>query len=139
VIKSKLKKAFCEPGNVDFCPPIALAEALIWDSAKSAAPSPASSTQDGADTTAVNVSPRLVISRPLEHGGDKEYTSADDLRADFVQGEGTLHPGDLKNGVSTVMVDVMTRVIDAIKNDKAVFQASKVLKDFKKKQAKSKK
>merc|ERR1712157_535244 len=29
--KSKMKKAFCEPGNVSFCPPISLASAFTFD------------------------------------------------------------------------------------------------------------
>jgi tyrosyl-tRNA synthetase len=117
VIKSKLKKSFCEPGNIDFCPPIALAKALIWDRN--------ASSGDEAATT-------LKIVRPPDHGGDKEYESVEQVQQDFAQGEAILHPGDLKAGVSTIMVEVMSQIADAIKSDKEAFQESKVLKDFKK-------
>jgi len=77
--KSKLKKAFCEPGNTDFCPPIALATQFMGDG--------------------------LVVDRAPENGGSVTYTSRSQLETDFASG--ALHPGDLKGAVQKVMVSVL--------------------------------
>merc|ERR1711935_465567 len=49
--KSKMKKAFCEPKNIDFCPPISIASAFAFG--------------DEADSTG-----EMIISRSPENGGD---------------------------------------------------------------------
>lgn len=109
--KSKMKKAFCEPGNIEFCPPIVLANAFAAGD--------------------------IEIKRSEENGGDVIYKKQADMEADFKSG--ALHPGDLKATASTIMVGVLDKIASAIKADKEATQASKALKAFAKKMAKKKK
>merc|ERR1712232_289641 len=106
--KSKMKKAFCEPGNIEFCPPIVLANAFAAGD--------------------------IEIKRSEENGGDVVYKKQSDMEADFKSG--ALHPGDLKATASTIMVGVLDKIASAIKADKEATQASKSLKAFAKKMAK---
>ena len=112
--KSKLKKAFCEPGNIDFCPPITLAKVFGFD-----------------------VSGSLTISRKPENGGDKTYTVVDDLRKDF-ESE-ALHPGDLKTAVTGLVVGVLDNISKEFAANNDVKNAVKVLKNYEKKASKAKK
>ena len=123
--KSKMKKAFCEPGNIDFCPPIALLTYFGGlDSGSSA---------DGAG----NGGGGVTISRSPENGGDVTYTSKSQVEADFKSG--ALHPGDLKGCISTIMVEVLTKTSEAIKNDGSAAKGVKALKAWAKKMSKQKK
>mmetsp|Transcript_22662 Transcript_22662/g.29060 ORF Transcript_22662/g.29060 Transcript_22662/m.29060 type:complete len:241 (-) Transcript_22662:125-847(-) len=115
--KSKMKKAFCEPGNVDFCPPI---ELLAYFGGMA--------TGGGGGVT---------ISRSEENGGNVTYTAKEDLLKDFASG--ALHPGDLKGAVSAIMVEVLTKLSAGIKADGAAAKGVKALKAFEKKMAKQKK
>ncbi|KAL7468400.1 hypothetical protein ACHAXS_008629 [Conticribra weissflogii] len=117
--KSKMKKAFCEPGNVDFCPPI---ELLAYFA-----------NLDGSAENAKEVT----VHRSPENGGDVTYTSKSQLVRDF--SSGALHPGDLKAAVSSVIVDVLTKMSEGIKNDGEAAKGGKALKAFEKKMAKQKK
>mmetsp|Transcript_37475 Transcript_37475/g.76419 ORF Transcript_37475/g.76419 Transcript_37475/m.76419 type:complete len:680 (-) Transcript_37475:197-2236(-) len=112
--KSKMKKAFCEPGNVGFCPPIALASVFGFAGGES-----------------------VVIKRSEENGGDVTYTDREGMERDF--GSGALHPGDLKGTASGIMVGVLDKLAGAIKADGEVTKASKALKAFEKKMSKKKK
>ena len=114
--KSKMKKAFCEPGNVEFCPPI---ELLAYFGGLDG---------DGEGVT---------ISRSPENGGDVTYTTKSAVRKDYESG--ALHPGDLKGATSTIMVQVLTKMSNEIKADKDAAKAVKALKAFEKKMAKQKK
>mmetsp|Transcript_20119 Transcript_20119/g.43679 ORF Transcript_20119/g.43679 Transcript_20119/m.43679 type:complete len:805 (-) Transcript_20119:70-2484(-) len=115
--KSKMKKAFCEPGNVDFCPPIDL---LAYFGGL-----------DGGKKEGVT------ISRSPENGGNVTYTTKSAILGDFESG--ALHPGDLKAVVSAVMVEVLTKMNGEIKGDGAAAKGVKALKAFEKKMAKQKK
>lgn len=110
--KSKMKKAFCEPGNVDFCPPIVTSFAFAAGG-------------------------EIAISRSEENGGDVTYTRQADMEADFQSG--ALHPGDLKAAAFGIMVATLTRLADGIKADPDAAKAGKCLKQAEKKAAKSKK
>lgn len=109
--KSKMKKAFCEPGNIEFCPPIALAVAF--------GPSD------------------ITIKRSPDNGGDITYKSKEEIEADFKSG--TLHPGDLKAASTATMVQVLDKISSALKSDSDATKASKALKAFQKKMSKKKK
>jgi len=109
--KSKMKKAFCEPGNIKFCPPIVLSMAL--------GPS------------------EVVIKRSPENGGDVIFRSQLEMETSFENG--SLHPGDLKSTACAIMVELLEQVSKAIKEDKVVTKASKTLKAFEKKMSKKKK
>jgi len=109
--KSKMKKAFCEPGNIDFCPPIALAMAF---------------------------GPKeLVIHRSPDNGGDVTYKSKEEIETDFKSG--SLHPGDLKASSTAIMIQVLEKLSSALKTDSDAAKASKALKAFQKKMSKKKK
>ena len=113
--KSKVKKAFCEPGNVSFCPPI---ELLAYFGGL-----------DGGK--------EVSISRSPENGGDVTYTAKSALVKDYESG--ALHPGDLKGAVAKVMVEVLTSISGEIKADGTAAKGVKALKAFEKKMAKQKK
>jgi tyrosyl-tRNA synthetase len=110
--KAKMKKAFCEPGNLAFCPPIALVSFFAL--------------QHGAGSVA--------ITRTPENGGDITYETAAAIAADF--SSGALHPGDLKEYAGKTMSDVLQRIADATK-DKDIANSKKALQAFAKKQSKS--
>lgn len=113
--KSKTKKSFCEPGNIDFCPPI---ELLAYFS--------------GLDS-----GKEVTIERSAENGGNITFSSKSALRKNFESG--LLHPGDLKGVVSSIMLEVLTSVSEALKKDSEASNGTKVLKSFAKKMAKQKK
>lgn len=106
-----MKKAFCEPGNTSFCPPVTLSSTFTFPEA-------------------------LVISRSPENGGDVSYTNQAELEKDF--GSGALHPGDLKAAASAKMVTILEKISQAIKADGDASKGGKTLKAFAKKKAKSK-
>ena len=109
--KAKMKKAFCEPGNISLCPPIVVSMAF-----------------SGGD---------MSISRSEENGGDVTYASQEEIEKDFVSG--ALHPGDLKAAAFTIIVNTLTKLSEAIKKDPDALKASKALKQAQKKLAKKKK
>lgn len=109
--KSKMKKAFCMPENITFCPPIVLANIF--------GPS------------------EIVINRSEENGGNITYSNQFDMEDDFKSG--SLHPGDLKATATTIMVEVLEKLSGSMKQDKSVSQAIKALKAFEKKMSKKKK
>jgi len=87
-LKKKLKKAFCEPGNItdngilSFCKYVIIPVALKGEV--------------------------FVIQRSEEHGGNASYSSYDDLEAAFAKEE--IHPGDLKSSVERYMNDLLDPV-----------------------------
>ena len=114
-----MKKAFCEPGNTSFCPPIVLACAFSFD------------------LGIVGTSGTVTIKRSEENGGDVDFKSSDELTKSFA--EGSLHPGDLKAASSAIMVDVLEKLASGIKADAEATKAAKGLKALQKKLAKRKK
>lgn len=107
-----MKKAFCEPGNIDFNPVIILAKVLAFDDGKT-----------------------LTISRSPENGGDRTYACVEELQADY-QTE-ALHPGDLKAAVTPLAVAMMDQLAKALGATKELKQAVKTMKNYQKKAAKS--
>ena len=81
--------------------------------------------------TVFGMRPTMVVERSADNGGNAEYSSREQLEADFAAG--ALHPGDLKASVSSVMVQVLTNVSSAFKSDSVATKASKELKAFEKK------
>jgi tyrosyl-tRNA synthetase len=112
--KSKLKKAFCEPGNIAFCPPIELGVVF-----------------------ALSMSGNLLVERTEANGGNHTYSSRNEIENDFLAG--SLHPGDLKAAVSTVMVQILDLLTNGMKIDKDVMVAKKALQQYQKKQGNNKK
>ena len=109
-VKRKLKRAFCEPGNVEYNPVLDLS---------------------------VNVTMKMYgsvsISRSEENGGNVEYTSKDALVADFKSE--ALHPGDLKQSLQKTFAQVYKTLGDKLKSRK---KESKALTAYRKKAAKNK-
>eukprot|EP00586_Coscinodiscus_wailesii_P018831 CAMPEP_0172513018 /NCGR_PEP_ID=MMETSP1066-20121228/248783_1 /TAXON_ID=671091 /ORGANISM="Coscinodiscus wailesii, Strain CCMP2513" /LENGTH=788 /DNA_ID=CAMNT_0013293081 /DNA_START=59 /DNA_END=2425 /DNA_ORIENTATION=+ len=89
--KSKMKKAFCEPSNISYNPPITLS------------------------TTLLPKNTPITISRKPENGGDVTYTSRNDLERDFESG--ALHPGDLKATAGAIMVKVLEGLNSGLKEE----------------------
>merc|ERR1712088_529327 len=87
-VKKKLKKAFCEPGNItdngvlSFCKFVIFPVALKGEKFK--------------------------IERPEAHGGNVEFEDFDSLEAAF--GKEEIHPGDLKSAVETYLNRLMDPV-----------------------------
>lgn len=100
----KLKRAFCEPGNVDFCPPLTLAEELILP------------FSEGGE---------LVVSRKPENGGDLRFSDAAELRSVFASG--ALHPGDLKPSVRDAIDAILERMRKLVAEEKELKEAEKEL------------
>lgn len=103
-VQRKMKKAFCEPGNVNFCPPLTLASYLVL---KHATP------------------PTLTVKRKPDDGGDLRYTQPAPLEADVASG--ALHPGDLKPSVRDAVDAMLDKVRQAIKMDPEAAKAEKKL------------
>ncbi|KAJ8604351.1 hypothetical protein CTAYLR_002534 [Chrysophaeum taylorii] len=109
-VKRKIKRAFCEPGNVEFNPPLAIASFLLDR----------------------NLVPAIDIKRPPANGGDKAYASRQDLVADFRSQ--ALHPGDLKPAVTDALSrTLIAAMATAVSNAKPALAA---IKAFKKNQTK---
>ena len=106
--KSNMKKAFCEPGNVAFCPPIALASVLAFDLAGES----------------------FTLKRSEANGGDITFTNYDELSKSFA--DGSLHPGDLKTGASALIFELLEKLAKAMKEGD-VTKAAKGLKALNKK------
>lgn len=110
--KSKMKKAFCEPGNISFCPPIAIASVF-------------SLQQKGGMSSSLS---SLEIQRSEANGGNVTYTNKEALQDDFAKGEIVLHPGDIKTAATNIMIRVLEIISQSIQSDKNVVAASKSLK-----------
>lgn len=113
--KSKMKKAFCEPGNTSFCPPISLACTFGLGAGD----------EDG-----------ILIARSEANGGNITLKSVEEMTAAYA--DGSLHPGDLKAASSIIMVKVLEKMSAALKADKDVVKNVKALKAMEKKMAKQK-
>ncbi|XP_036142543.1 tyrosine--tRNA ligase, cytoplasmic [Monomorium pharaonis] len=90
-VKKKLKKAFCEPGNITDNGVLAFSKHVIFPLFK--------------DDEVFNVS------RTAEFGGDISFSKYEDLEAAFANQE--IHPGDLKNAVEVYI----NRLLDPIRKE----------------------
>ncbi|XP_066125855.1 tyrosine--tRNA ligase, cytoplasmic isoform X2 [Saccopteryx bilineata] len=77
-VKKKLKKAFCEPGNVENNGVLAFIKHVLFP-----------------------LKSEFVILRDEKWGGNKTYTAYLDLEKDFA--DEVVHPGDLKNSVEVAL------------------------------------
>lgn len=84
VVLKKLKKAFCEEGNVENNGVLSFAKFVLF---------PISSLQ--------NEKPEIVIQRPEKYGGNVVYNDFESLERDFANKE--VHPGDLKSSVAAAL------------------------------------
>ena len=86
-IRRKINKAWCEEGNIQNNPLLAIAESIIF--------------------TKFN---ELHIERPEKFGGNITYTSFVDLKEDFTKK--SLHPGDLKRAIGDSLVNIISPIRD---------------------------
>ncbi|KAG5321859.1 SYYC protein, partial [Acromyrmex heyeri] len=100
-IKKKLKKAFCEPGNITDNGILAFSKHVIFSLFK--------------DGETFNVP------RTAEFGGDISFSEYENLEAAFANQE--IHPGDLKNAVEIYI----NRLLDPIRKE---FEADSKLKSL---------
>ncbi len=114
-VQRKMKKAFCEPANAAFCPPLALAAELILPF--------------GAERS-------LTIRRQPDNGGDLQLSDAASLAELYASG--ALHPGDLKPAVRDAVDRVLQRFRDAVKAKKELAAAQKEVDKVAKRAAKKK-
>ena len=99
-----------EPGNIQHCPPITLTDACVF-----------------------LMGLALTVNRKEENGGDKTYSTLEELRADF--GSGALHPGDLKPPVTKAVDSFLQSVRDRCKSEEAAKKAEAEVKAYIKKAA----
>lgn len=86
VISEKIRKSYCPQGEVEDNPILEIADHFVF------------TNQD-----------TLLIERPEKFGGNLEL-SKDELYEMF--GEGNLHPMDLKNAITTYLIDFLKPVRD---------------------------
>ena len=101
-VQRKMKKAFCEPQNLEHCPPIAVVEEAVL---------PYGATR------------KLQIKRPPDNGGDVEFVNGAAIRESFAAGG--LHPGDLKPAARDAVNEVLQVVRAAISADPELKKAEK--------------
>ncbi|KAK9869659.1 hypothetical protein WA026_003407 [Henosepilachna vigintioctopunctata] len=76
-VKKKLKKAFCEPGNVENNGCLSFVKHVIYP--------------------LLNPQEKFILPRPADYGGNLEFEKYEDLEQAFAKEE--VHPGDLKNAM----------------------------------------
>jgi len=91
-VKTKIKKSYCPPGVVKDNPCIEYIKYIVFPWFQ-----------------------KFEVKRSEANGGDKTYTAADELVADYESG--ALHPGDLKPSLAAAINTILQPVRDHFKND----------------------
>jgi len=114
IAKSKLRKSFCLPQNLAFCPVLTYADVFVLGTAHDDVIDTTTATGSNDDVIAATTVPRgsLTLHRKPENGGDVTYTSRTALHNDFMAN--LVHPADLKNAMGNVMLAVMNDVSNAM-------------------------
>jgi tyrosyl-tRNA synthetase len=94
MVNSKVKKAFCPPGQIDNNPVLEYLKYIIFP-------------KNG----------EFLIERKEDNGGNKVYTKYEDVEADY-KAE-LLHPGDVKPALAKALNDILQPVRDHFKNNAA--------------------
>ncbi|KAK0175782.1 hypothetical protein PV327_009504 [Microctonus hyperodae] len=94
-IKKKLKKAFCEPGNIVDNGILAFSKHVIYPLMKAGE--------------------KFLISRTAEFGGDATFEKYEDLEASFAKED--IHPGDLKAAVEVYINKLLDPIRKEFAND----------------------
>merc|ERR1712196_689936 len=103
-VNRKVKKAFCQPQNVSFCPPIDWISALL------------------------PMHKDFTVTRKPDNGGDKCYTDPKAIWDDFESG--ALHPGDLKPAVGKMLNATLALARTGLQDDDVLKKAQKDLAAF---------
>lgn len=127
-VKRKIKRAFCEEGNVEENGVLSFVEMVVIPISQvriermhgeTGADADEGANAIGRQTTfALEGAPEgtlFSINRPEKYGGPLHYQAFDDLKRDFA--EKKVHPGDLKTAVG----DAITRLLEPIRK---VFEES---------------
>ena len=114
IAKSKLRKSFCLPQNLAFCPVLTYADVFVLGTAHDDVIATTTATGSNDDVIAATTVPRgsLTLHRKPENGGDVTYTSRTALHNAFMAN--LVHPADLKNAMGNVMLAVMNDVSNAM-------------------------
>jgi len=96
-IKKKLKKAFCEPGNIENNGVLAFCKSVIF-------PLIEIKKQNG-----------LIIPRSAQYGGPVSFSNYTQLEEGFVKQD--VHPGDLKNGVAEYLNELLEPIREDFKSE----------------------
>ncbi|KAL4573479.1 hypothetical protein LXL04_020287 [Taraxacum kok-saghyz] len=102
----KIKKAYCPPNIVDGNPCLEYIKYIVFPWFY-----------------------QFKVQRKPENGGEKVYTSYEELIADYEKGE--LHPADLKPALSKAINKILQPVRDHFKNDDKAKAVLKRVKGFK--------
>jgi len=86
-VKKKLKKAFCEPGNIENNGVLSFVKSVVFP-----------------------IKSEFILTRSEEWGGNKIYTDFEQLQNDFK--EEKVHPGDLKSSVVDVINTLLAPIIE---------------------------
>lgn len=105
-VKSKINGAFCPEKEVDGNPVFEYIKYLILPKGCS-----------------------LEVKRDEQNGGDKTFSSIEELEEDFKSG--ALHPGDLKPAVANAINSILQPVRDHFKNDATAKKLLEQVKSFK--------
>ncbi len=89
-IRSKIRKAYCPPRQVEGNPVLAIAKYIIFRESEV----------------------EFRIDRPNKYGGPITYWRYEDLERDYV--EGKLHPLDLKNAVSNYLIRIVEPIRESV-------------------------
>ena len=100
IIKSKIKKAWCEEGNTKNNPLLEISKHVIFHEFK-----------------------EITIERPEKFGGNVTYTDFSNLESDFFQKK--LHPSDLKQMVSNYLIKIISPIRKKLPLNDELFEAIK--------------
>ena len=99
-IRTKIKKAWCEEGNIENNPLLEISNQIIFHEYDN-----------------------MKVVRPEKFGGDIEYSDYNQLKTDFV--EKRLHPTDLKQTVGNYLVKIISPIREKLNLDEELFDAIK--------------
>ncbi|KAI0667386.1 tyrosine tRNA ligase [Trametes maxima] len=119
VVRRKIKKAFCEEGNVDENGVLSFVEAVLIPISQLHLENAKEEAEGGARAPfALEGAPEgsvFSVFRKEEYGGSLHYASVDALKDDFR--EKKLHPKDLKTAVADAIVRLLEPVRKAFEQD----------------------
>jgi tyrosyl-tRNA synthetase len=104
-VTRKIRRAFCEPGNIVKNPILEYFEYIIFP-----------------------VFPIVTITRKEEHGGDLIYNDINTIRDDFRDNK--LHPEDLKKTLIRLINQRLAPIQDMLLNNPTIAKLNKEVKQF---------
>ena len=99
-IRSKLKKAWCEEGNIKDNPVLEIAKHVIYHEFD-----------------------EISVERPAKFGGNVAYSSYSQLESDFMQKK--LHPTDLKQTVANYLIKIIQPIREKLVLNKELVEIIK--------------